>query len=457
MKQKLLFSVLIVFAFVAVLAVPAFAQLGDTDVSSFTVQNVSDGNADVTITFIAEDGTQSTPSDLGGGVSNPFTLAEGESQQIYVPDVPSLASGRYAVMISSTAKVAAIASVSGTGSTRFTGSYTGFSEGANTFYLPTFSYNFYGWYSMISVQNIGTGPADVEVNISCENGATGTLSEDDIPALASHTFVLKSETPDGFTSTTRCIGSAVVSSPDQPVIATDSQNKPADGNTNTFSGVISGNNKLYVPALTNDYYGWNHSLNILKLGSGSTTVTVEYSDGAPDSTCNLTNSKPSCQLYIPSAHAATGLFGATITSSPSMELVAVANSSKGKLSSSYNAVGDGSGSAEVSMTEVVKAFYKWNSSWTCQNVGSADTKIEVEYQGYSGDSYTHPKTLSSGDTVQVYVPDEPFLPDNYQGGATITAKNSSADIACIVDFTNQNWKNASLPGDWTQGYNAYNK
>jgi len=457
MKRKTLFSILIVLVAVVVLVVPAYAQLGDTDVSSFTVQNVSGGSAEVTITFIAEDGTQSSPADLGAGVTNPFTLADGASQQVYVPNVPGLASGRYAVMISSNAQVAAIASVSGTGTTRFTGSYTGFSGGAQTFYLPTFSYNFYGWYSMISVQNVGAGPADVTIDISCENGTKGTLTKDDIPAYASHTFVLKSEIPAGFTASTECIGSAVVTSPDENVIATDSQNRPAQGNTNTFSGLVSGNSTLYVPALTHNYYGWNHSLNILKLGSGNSTVTVEYSDGAPNSVCNLTDNTPSCQLYMPSVHSATGLFGASITSSPSMELVAVANSSKGTLSSSYNAVGDGTGSAEVSMTEVVKAFYKWNSSWTCQNVGSVNTQIHVSYQGYAGSAYTHPTTLSSGDTVQVYVPSEPFLPSGYQGGATITATNTSADIACIVDFTNENWMNVATPGDWTQGYNAYNK
>ena len=144
------------------------------------------------------------------------------------------------VIISSSAEVVAIASVAGTGTTRFTGNYTGFDGGALTYYLPTFAFNFYGWYSMISVQNLGSLPADITVDISCSNvPLTGSLSVTDLASMASHTFPLKSVVPSGFAPTSQCVGSAVVTS-DQPVVATDSQNKPASGNTNTFSGVAAG-------------------------------------------------------------------------------------------------------------------------------------------------------------------------------------------------------------------------
>ena len=169
MKRKTLLSILIVFTAVLILVVPAYAQLGDTDVSSFTVQNVSGGSAEVTITFIDEDGNQDTPTDLGGNpiITNPFTLQDGASQQVYVPNVPGLASGRYAVMISSNAQVVAQAGVAGTGTTRFSGSYVGFSTGTDKAYIPSIAYNSYGWYSMITVQNIDTVETDVEVAFTC--------------------------------------------------------------------------------------------------------------------------------------------------------------------------------------------------------------------------------------------------------------------------------------------------
>jgi hypothetical protein len=290
---------LIVFTAVLILVVPAYAQLGDTDVSSFTVQNVSGGSAEVTITFIAEDGSQSTPTDLGAGVTNPFTLADGASQQVYVPNVPGLASGRYAVMISSNAQVVAQAGVAGTGTTRFSGSYVGFSSGAQTTYIPSIAYNSYGWYSMITVQNIGSDVTDVTVTFSCLNGGpTGTLSATDVPAYASVTWALKDVMPAGFSPTTECDGSAVVTSTAQPVVAVNNQNKPTTGATNTFEAASVGGDTLYVPQLSNDFFGWNSALTIRKLNAGSTTVTIVYDDGDPNDTCDLTDANPTCKLYI---------------------------------------------------------------------------------------------------------------------------------------------------------------
>jgi hypothetical protein len=447
-------SLLVAMALLMVAVVPAFAQLGDTDVSSFTVQNISGGLATVTIQFVSETGAVTQPVSLGSGITNPFTLADGASKNIYVPSVPGLSSGRYSVIISSTAKVIAIASVSGTGTRRFTGNYTGFSTGASPFYLATFAYDFYGWYSLISVQNLGGGPANVTVTLKC-NGSptTGTLSKTNLASMASVTWALKNTTPTGFTAgVTKCGGSAVITST-QPVVATDSQSKPLAGNTNTFSGVASGSPTLYIPTLTNNYYGWSHSLSIQKLDAGSTTVTIDYSDTVTNSTCNLTDAQPSCQLYIPSVHPATGQFGAILTTSPSKNIVAVVTSSKSTLSSAYNGVGEGSNT--VKLPGVNKAYYNWNSSFTCQNVGSTATTINISYEGYPGNAYSPSTVLNKGDTLPIYVPGEAFLPSGYAGGVTVKANAVGAVISCIVDSTNASWTNPATPGDWTQGYNGF--
>ena len=80
MKHKRWFSVAIpVILLLALIVIPASAQLGDTDTSTIYVQNVSgtDG-VSVTVTFIAEDGTQIVPTALSGSLANPFTLDDGE-------------------------------------------------------------------------------------------------------------------------------------------------------------------------------------------------------------------------------------------------------------------------------------------------------------------------------------------------------------------------------------------
>ena len=440
-----------------VMSVPASAQLGDTDVSSITIQNISGATATVTVTFVSESGVSYTPLQLDGlsttSFPNPFTLTPNQSRQIYVPNIPAaqLPTGRYSVVISSNEQVVAVAGVTGGGTKNFTGTYSGFSAGANQVYLPSTAFNYFGWYSMISVQNLGSAPADVTVTITCSTGLIGTLQVNDLPEMASYTFPLKNTIPTGFTGSTSCNGSSSIVS-DQPIVAVDSMNMPSAGSTNSFEASISGFEKLYVPILTTAYYGWNSSLTIRKLGSGNTTVTIDYSDAEPNDTCDLTDAVPACQLYMPSHHPTPGLWGAIITSTPAKQLLAVVGTTQGTLSGAYT--GFGSGSGTVKIPEVTKFYYSWVSSITCQNVSSTPTTLNFAYQGHT--PYDHPTTLNEGNIAQVYVPNEAFLPNGYIGGVTVTANAVGANIACIASHSN--FTNLSIyPGDWSTYYNAFNQ
>lgn len=453
MKRVTLVSLLVVLAVLAVAVMPAAAQLGDTDVSSFTVQNVGTGDAQVTVTFVQEDGTQVVPTELNGGQTNPFTLAVGESFEVYVPGIPEaqLPSGRYSVVVSADQQIIAIANLVGQGTVNFNGSYSGFSGGAAPFYLPSVVYNYYGWYSLISVQNVGANATDITVTITCSDGTVGTLTATSVASMASAHFDLETTTPSGFTSSTVCNGSAVVTTSGENVVAVDNQTVPAGGNTQSYSGVASGASKLYVPALYNSYYGWNASINILKISSGDVTVNVTYSDSGT-STCNLTDAAPNCLLYMPNEHAGTGYFGATVEATGG-DIVAVVNAANGSQAQTYNGVPDGSGSDTVGIPSVMKSYYGWNTSFTCQNVGTTATTLNVAYDGYAADAYDT-ASLAPGETVEVVQANEAFLPDGHQGGATITANTAGASVACIVNFNNAGLMST---GDWSMSYNAFGR
>jgi hypothetical protein len=453
MKLSRVFAIFLALALMFAAFGPAYAQLGDKDISSFTIQNVDTTDAQVDVTFIDESGTQHHPTTLNSSQPNPFTLKPGESFEIYVPGIPAdqLGSGRYSVMISSTAKVVAIANLIGEGSIYFNGSYSGFDAGASPFYLPSVVYNYYSWYSLMSVQNVGSSPADITVDITCEDGTTGQLTATGVAALASAHFDLKATTPTGFSGSTKCNGSAKITST-QPVVVVDNQ-RAAGGNTQSFSGVASGVGKLYIPALYHQYYGWDASLNIRKLGSGATTVTITYSDSGT-SKCDLTDAVPNCLVYMPSAHAGTGYFGATITSSPASDLIAVVNAANGSQAQTYNAITGGT--ATVGIPSVMKAYYGWNTSFTCQNVGTVATKLHVAYDGFASNAYDTSTTLNPGKTLEIFQPSESFLPNGTQTGATITAVASGGEIACIVNFNNPA-QMATTVGDWSMSYNAFNK
>lgn len=130
-------AILIILAMM--LTVPAYAQLGDTDNSSFTIQNLGTAVATVTVTFYSEAGVASTPNPILTGVSNPFTLASGAKQEIHMPSVLNLADGRYSVVIESTEPIGVIANLigrTGGGAPFYNSSYSGFDMGATTIYFP---------------------------------------------------------------------------------------------------------------------------------------------------------------------------------------------------------------------------------------------------------------------------------------------------------------------------------
>lgn len=451
MKKYIPISIFILIAMLFAAVSPAFAQLGQTDVSSFTIQNVDSSDATVTVMFYDDAGILFTPTELNGAKPNPFTLAPGESWEVYVPGIPlaQLPNGRYSVVIQSDVRLATIANMLGEGDVNFNGSYSGFSDSATTFYLPGVVFNFYGWYSLISAQNVGSTAADIALTITCADGTVGTLQATAVAPYASHHFVLKTDTPVGFSASTKCNGSAVITSLND-IVVTDNQSVPATGNTQSYSGVSSGSADVFIPALYHKYYGWDASLNIQKLGAGNTTVTVTYSDGG-NSTCALTDAVPACLLYMPTEHPTMGYFGATINAS--LPLMVIANAANSDQAQTYNGVVGGG--LSVGVPSVMKSYYNWNTSFTCQNVGTTTTSLNIVYAGHVTDAYDT-EDLLPGATKEIFQPGETFLPAGYQGGATVTANTAASQISCIVNFNNPAMMNSTV-GDWSMSYNAFNK
>lgn len=457
--KSLRLAILLALALVLVAIFPASAQLGDTDISTFTIQNISATDATVTVKFVATDGTEYTPTDLGNSIVNGFTLAPGAAKQIVVGSIPAaqLPSGSYAVVISSDVEVVAQAGLAGTGSIRFTGAYTGFSSGATTIYIPTVAYNSSGWYSMISVQNLGSAAADVTVTIACTTGSaagsTATLSTTGLAVNSSYTWALKNVVPTGLTATDTCDGSAVVTST-QPVVAVNNQNKPALGSTNSFEGSVDGSDTIYVGGLSNNYFGWISALTIQALGSGiDTNVTVDYAGSWTDDTCHLTDASPSCKLIIPQVVESTGRQAATITSDDGTKLLAVVGSTNNgnppvSLSNAVNGVA--SGTNTVAVPNVAKNYFDFKTAITCQNVGSVATAVHFSYSGYEGNAYDT-ASLAPGASLQVVSTNESFLPDGYNGGATLTAVAAGGQIYCFAGNT----KSSTAAGDWTSAFNGF--
>ena len=181
MKRFTLISLLVLLVVLVIAVFPAAAQLGDQDRSQVTVQNVSGGEATVTINFYAEDGTVTTPTCLNASnpcdFANPFVLQDGKSKQVVVANVAGLADGRYAAVVSSTGEIVAMSGAASDGPAHFNGTYAGFSNGGNPTYLPSVNFNYYGNYGMVSVMNLGDSATDITLEITCNNVAlVGTFN-----------------------------------------------------------------------------------------------------------------------------------------------------------------------------------------------------------------------------------------------------------------------------------------
>ena len=441
----------VVALLLVLMVVPSSAQLGDVGNASFTVQNIGGATATVSVTFVTETGQEITPPTLDCDQiqPNPFDLAPGEAYVVIVPCIKGLSAGRYSVIVSSTQEVVAIVNLLGENAAKtvfYNGSYSGASQGASPVYLPSFVYKFYGWNSLISVQNTGTGDANVTVSYTCANGTTATSTKTGLAKGAAVHFDLETSPPAGLPAG-GCSGSAVVTS-NQPVVVVDNQSA-GNGMTQSFNTFDQGAGTVYVPALYTKYYGWDASLSIGKIGSGTSAVTVTYSDGGT-STCSLTDAQPGCLLYMPTEHPLTGAYAATIVAT-GQPVVAIANAANPN-SQAQTYGGFSSGSDTVGLPVVMKQYYGWDTAFTCQNIVSVSTSVNFSYQNYAANAYNS-GTLAPGASVQVYQPSEAFLPNGYVGGVTVTANAAGGEIACIVNQTHAANQAAGM-GDWSMSYNA---
>jgi len=478
--MKRVFASLLLVAVMIVALVPAtFAQLGDCDNSSFSIQNLGTSVAQVTVSFFTETGSEIQPTALDGNVPatpNPFSLDPGAKYEVYMPAVPGVPDGRYSVVIESTEPIAVIANLIGyTGACgagnypAFNGSYSGFDSGDGTYYLPSVVYGYYNWNSLISIQNTTAGTIDATIAIMDPRGNPDRTKTYTLPPFSSAHLDLETEGA-GLSLVGGLNGSAVITSPSGQVVVTDNQTAYGGGRglTQSYNGFASGAPTLYVPALYQGYYNWNSSVNIQNVGTAATDVTLTYDDGTTNDAANLAclndlGPGDSCLVYMPTDKpVGSNIFAATITNSAGQDLVAIANAANGKTkqSQTYNAFLGGSDA--IGLPIILKAYYNWNTSFTIQNIGTADTTIEITYSadpisGTPGATYVHPETLSPGESVEVFQPADSHLPaTGWTSGSVTVISQSGEPIVGIVNETNS-LRQQSGDGDWSMSYNGQNQ
>jgi len=224
-----------------------------------------------------------------------FLDVEGNgSRLVIVPkDETSLTSGSYSAVVSSGGPVAGIVNEEfyPTGSTNAEppfGSYSASDTGATDVFLPAVMYNYYGYFTEIFIQNVGTAET-VDVTIEYIPGTingivVGTPFTEPAFSIKQYATVKKSQqamtqlgAPAGRGSFTgRFFGAAKIHSSQPVVVIVNEQNITAK-KLMAYNGFNTGSSKLISPTAMRGFYSYYTALTITNMSaSNKACVRLTY-------------------------------------------------------------------------------------------------------------------------------------------------------------------------------------
>jgi hypothetical protein len=151
-------------------------------------------------------------------------------------------------------------------------------------YAPQVQKAFYNWNSYLAIQNTGTASVTVDITYRDRNGvAVPAANESYVIPAQSNKLVYQTANagiPANF------LGSAKVVARDGTtklaVVVAFYNNAATSGNSqfHSYNAMSVGGEKLYVPYLVRNYYGYNGGLSIQNIGTTDTVVTVTFTFGS---------------------------------------------------------------------------------------------------------------------------------------------------------------------------------
>jgi hypothetical protein len=364
--MKKIAALIVVFS---LLALPAAVGAQTTTNTAFQVVNLSSTtDADVTITYYDTNGTVIYTAD--------DTIVAGSSET-YVQASMGTELGEIfngSVVIASSQEIAAIVNQSTTGDSIYNGSYTGFSQGSTTFYLPVVLNNFYGWKTEVSVQNASSAPVDVTIEYSTA-GCTDVKT-----ALAVGAAVR-------FDNTATCTGgldgngSGTISATG-PVVAVVNQISVNGNKEQSYNGFAptDGASTLYTPIALRQYYTFNSAFQIQNISNDPMDITATYSDGYEATVSAVApGASATFQQAGETAHGTGWTGSAVITNDTGGAMVGIVNqASPGGKASSFNMFS--AGAAQWALPSLLYQYYGgYNSAFQVQNISSGAINCDVLY------------------------------------------------------------------------------
>lgn len=413
-------SVLIIAALVLLMVVPTAVSAvapapGGPFNTAFRVQNMSDQEASCSLGFYDSAGTEALSVDLG-------PIPVGQSAYVYVPDVPALAGGLYSGVVACDRRASAVVNFSDPDSGASYSAIMG-GEAHSILSGPGVYDNYYGYYTSVTVQNASKAPTDITIEIYEPGDPTPVYEEtaSAVPSYGSVSFNQEGlvELAENNYYSARLIAEGQIAG-----VINIYGRGPNEGQLYSYNPFAEGANQAYAPVIMNDYYGYNTALVIQNVGTSDATVTITYGDG----TVKMTNIAPGAadSRYTPAEGLPTGLLTGVKVESDEPVVLLVNESTATNRAASYSGFAGGSEIAQAPI--VLRRYYDYNSSVTCQNIGTEATVMSIAYGGVAGTTDSPP--VQPNEIHMFYQGDDPLLSDGFIGSATVTADQS---IVCVVN------------------------
>lgn len=388
--------------------------------TAFRVQNLGNANANCTFAFYNAAGTKAYES------STLAPIVPGDALYVYVPSDTTVANGMYAGVVSCDQEVAAVVNFSDADSGA---SYSGVdgSEVATELYAPAVYDNYYNYYSNVVVQNATNAPVNITLKIF-EPGNITPVYENTKTNVPAYAHVSWEQEGLSQLSTNQFYSAKITASGNVAAIVNIYGLGGTINQLYSYNAFAEGSLKAYVPVVMNNYYGYNTAIVVQNMGDAKANVTVTYSNGTKWT--GEIAAGAAASLYTPASGIPAGntLYGAVVESDKPVAVI-VNESTLFNRAGTYN--GFAGGGTTISVPVVMKAYYNWNSSVTCQNVGSSPVNMNIKYAGVTGTFAPQGgNPVAPGKVGLFYQPTDIITDGKWIGSATVTA---DGDIVCVVN------------------------
>jgi hypothetical protein len=240
--------------------------------SNIVVQNASMTAADVEIQIFAPNNAVAVYTEKKTNVpSNAAVSFEQEGKTALQTNVPYSAKIMgYEAGTTNPANIAAVVNIYGSGGTGDQlYSYNPFKEGSTTAYAPVLYNKYYTYDTSMTIQNLGSNAAEVEVEYTTGLKKTYTIQPNSPEALY---------TPaSGLPAANVLYGATVTSTNGEPIVLLVNESNP-NNRAASYTGFATGSVEVVAPFVFKNYYTFDSSVNCQNVGAAATTIRVTYAD-----------------------------------------------------------------------------------------------------------------------------------------------------------------------------------